>query len=273
MHNMTAYRQLRIYLYFLLALLTSGCQLAAPDGPGFNFALFQDTRAAGLARAVESEDTALIRKYVVTDAIPIDIREPTFGNTLLFLSVVDNKERSTKQLLDLGANPNETGFDGTSPFLAACHYQWRITHPQQVLQLLIDKGADVNSVQIDTTNNQFGKKQHYHVTALQLVCVNGGLPGVKLVVEQRASLSAYGENSKALLTTATLTGNLDILKYLMIDKKAPIPDHIFIRQPDTKHEKILRISDVLNEHDYSKKPHDQSLKEEILAYLKSQGKQ
>jgi len=67
---------------FLLGLLTIGCHVAASYGPGFNFALFQDTRAEGLARAVESEDTALIRKYVVTDAL--EAKHPPLLTELIY---------------------------------------------------------------------------------------------------------------------------------------------------------------------------------------------
>ena len=82
----------------------------------------------------------------------------------------------------------------------------------------------------------------------------------------------YGKNEHAILSTAALTGKLDILKYLLIDKKAPIPDFVAIRQPGNKSKKKITISDLLNENDYTNEPGREKLKNEILKYLQALGK-
>lgn len=138
--------------------------------------------------------------------------------------------------------------------------------------MLIENGADVNSVQVDTTNDQFGKKQHFRTTPLGLLCSYGSLNSIKVLMEHGADLKTYGKNSEAILSSAVLSGKLDIVKYLMIDKDAPIPDYVFKRAPGTRYERKMTISDLLNEHDYSGDSQKQALKEEILSYLKKQGK-
>ena len=268
---MNLYKYLKIYLFILFASNSTQCQRVT-YAPGLDFNLFQHTSAYLLAKAVETEDTAAIRRYVTEDSIPIDCKEPKFGNTLLLLAIVNNKELSSKKLLELGANPNASSFEDSSPFLAACHYEFQLKYPQQVLVMLIDYGADVNSVQLDTTNDQFGKKQHFRTTPLGLLCSYGSLNSVKVLVEHGINLDAYGKNSESILSSAVLSEKLDILKYLMIEKKAPIPDYVVKREPGTRYEREMTISDLLNEHDYSGDSQKQALKEEILSYLKKQHK-
>ncbi len=268
---MNLYKYLKIYLVLLFISNSAQCQMVGYT-PGFDFNLFQHTPAHLLAKAVEAEDTSAIRRYTTKDSIPIDYQEPRFGNTLLQLAIINNKELSSTELLKLGANPNARSFDDSSPFLGACLYELQLKHPLQTLLMLLDYGADVNSVQLDTTNDQFGKKKHFRTTPLGLLCIYGTLNSVKVLVEHGANLNGYGNNSEAILSSAVLSGNLDIIKYLMIDKKAPIPDYVVIRQPGTGHERQMTISDILNEHDYSGEPQKQALREEILLYLKMQGK-
>ena len=268
---MSLYKHLKVYLFLLFASFSAHCRMVT-YAPGFDFSLFQHTSAHLLAKAVEEDDTLAIRRYVTGDSVPINLQEPKFGNTLLLLAIANNKELSSKEVLELGANPNVRSFDDISPFLGACHFEYQLKHPQQVLSMLIDYGADVNSVLLDTTNDQFGKKQHFRATALGLLCTYGSLNSVKVLVEHGANLEAYGKNSEAILSSTVLSGKLDIVKYLMIEKKAPIPDYVFKREPGTRFEKEMTISDLLNEDDNSGDSKKQALKEEILSYLKKQRK-
>jgi Ankyrin repeats (3 copies) len=270
MNTMNFYRYLKIFLFLFFASTSIQCQMVV-NVPDFDFALFRHTPAKLLAKAVEAEDTPAIRSYVTRDSVPIDYKDTTFGHTLLVLAIMNNKELSTKELLDLGSDPNTRSFDDGSPFLKACRFELQLKHPLKILSMLIEHGADVNSVQLDTTYDQFGKRKNFRTTPLRSVCVYGNLNAVKLLVEHGASLDQYGKNSEAILSTAVLSGKLDIIQYLMIDKKAPIPDYVTIRQPGNKNEKKITISDILNEHDYVTEHNKQELKEEILSYLKEHG--
>jgi len=266
-------KYLNFLLLFLFAFELSQCQKFKYQ-PGYDFELFKNTPAYYLAKAVEAEDTAAISRFIARDSIPVNYQEAKFGNTLLFLAVINNKNLAARRLLDLGADPNFRSPDNSSPFLAACLNDHELKRPAETLLMLIKYGADVNAVQYDTTYDQFGKRKKFRATALELLCDYGRLESVRVLVENGASLTKYGDNEDAILSTAVLSSNLDIVKYLMIEKKAPIPDYVVTRQPGNTHEKKMTITDLYNTHDHEYKdaPEQQKLKEEILSYLREVGK-
>lgn len=257
---------------FFLITTMANCQ-SVRYAPGYDFKLFSNTPAYQLAKAVERQDTLAIVQAVSGDKSLIDYREAKFGQTVLTLALVNDMMLSAKKLLALGADPNIRNIYNSSPFLSVCTYASSLENPSQTLLLLIKNGANVNDTQIDTTKDQFDKRKEFVSTALAMLCVHGDLELVKILVENGAKLDTYGKNEHAILSTAVLTGKLDIIRYLMIDVKAPIPDYVIIRQPGTKNEKKMTITDFLNEKDYGNgSAEDEKLKKEILEYLKDQGK-
>jgi ankyrin repeat protein len=256
---------------FLLVLNAVRCQ-NRKYAPGFDFDLFNGSSNYALAKAVEADDTTGIVYQLVNHKASVDAREPKFGHTTLLLAVANDKERSVYKLLELGADPNAKSLSNSSPFLTACKFGFNSKNPTDLLKALIRYGADVNGKQVDTTNDQFGKRSNFSATPLQLVCIYGTLPMVKILVENGAKLDTYGENSHAIVSTAVLRGQLDIIRYLLIDQQAPIPDYVLIRQAGTAHEKKMTITDVLNEADYKDDFSRRQQREEILRYLKSKGR-
>jgi hypothetical protein len=240
--------------------------------PGFDFSLFSNSPAKKLANAVESQDTAAINSILKEDYVDVNFSESKFGNTLLTLAVINNKNLSVLKLLAMGADPNKRANDNSSAFLNACAFAYDLKNPDPMLRLLIEHGADVNSIRTDTTNDQFGNKKHFRTTPLQLLCMYGTLSEVKLIVEYGANSTYFGGNEHSILSTAALAEKWDIVKYLLIEKKVPVPDYVVIRQPGNRSEKKITLSDILQEHDYSKDPEQQKLKDEILRYLADLGK-
>jgi ankyrin repeat protein len=240
--------------------------------PGFDFALFSNSPAKKLAKAVESEDTTAISAVLEEHYVDVNYTEAKFGNTLLTLAVINNKNLSVPKLLEMGADPNKRANDNSSPFLNACAFAYDLKNPEETLRLLIDHGADVNSIRTDTTNDQFGNKKNFRTTPLRLLCIHGTLSEVKLIVEHGANLTNYGGNEHSILSTAALAERWDIVKYLLIEKKVPVPDYVVVRQPGNRSERKITLADILHELDYSKNPEQQKLKEEILRYLADLGK-
>ncbi len=249
----------------------SSCQINNYS-PGYDFALFRNTPVNSLAKAVEEQDTIEIQKLVNNNNFDVNFQEPRFGNTLLLLALINNRRFSAEKLLNLGANPNLRSFDNSSPFLETCFNATEIEKPGEILQMLINHGADVNSIQQDTTLDQFGKTKYYKASALRLACLYGNLETVKTLVENGASITSYGNNEDAILSSAILSRKLDIAKYLMIDKHAPLPEYCVVRQPGMKSERKMTIADMLNEYDFKNNPPMNKLKVEILSYLRNKGK-
>jgi uncharacterized protein len=250
----------------LIYFQMSSCQNNSSISPGYRFDLFKNTPVKELARYVESEDTIAIGAIVIHKHLPIDYQESRFGSTLLTLSVLNNKTHSIYKLLELGSNPNIRAHDNSSPFLQAI-----FLGDSNILQELIKYGADVNSIQIDTTDDQFGKKKNYRNSALGIACSYGNLVSVKALVDNGVNLGIY-KNENSPLSFAVLASKLDIVKYLMIEKKMPVPDYVFIRNLGTAKEKKLSVRDILMENEFVGYPEKQKQKAEILAYLNSVNK-
>jgi len=239
--------------------------------PGFDFALFRHTPVRELASAVEADDTARIRAAIAAAMGNIDYQEPKFGNSLLTLAVVDNKPLATKMLLEFGANPNlHSPQDDLTPFLAACEYldynlkNWR-ENWRQVLALLIDHGANVNDSQTTVQHN--GKYSHtLTVTALEYVVRFGKVDVVELLLDKGARLDIYPKNGpSSILVLAAY--NLDVLRYLLVEKGVSIPDYAVIREEGTVNEKKLSLEQLLVEDSVGENSHRREQYNEILTFL------
>ncbi|MGH2646044.1 MAG: hypothetical protein ACRDE8_00690, partial [Ginsengibacter sp.] len=64
---------------------------------------------------------------------------------------------------------------------------------------------------------------------------------------------------------------LDILRYLLIDKKLPIPDYCVIRNEGSSKEKKITLRQLIYERREVKDFHQQKLENEILLFLKDHG--
>lgn len=248
------------------------CQVYAP---GFDFNNFKNTPVYDLAKAVESDDTVKISKILLIDKKNIDFKDPKFGLSLLTLALINNKNNSVKKLLSSGANPNLISpVDNTTPFLSVCETYYDLNNGPAILSLLIQYGADVNSVQVTEVKNSAGQPYIYRMTALEFLCSSGTLEAVKILVDNGADLNVYPKNGfESLITQANFNSQLDILKYFLIEKKVPIPDYCVLRNEGTPDEEKITLTQLLNERMLKMDEHQLQIKQEILDFLKDNGKE
>jgi hypothetical protein len=252
----------------LLCIATTTCSCFTVQSnylPGFDFENFQSTPVYNLAKASEREDTLSMIAYIQKSPSNIDYPDPHFGQTLLALTLMNNKSIASNELLKLGANPNARCVrDNSSPFLDVCNYPYLISDAPRTILVLINYGADVNSMRIGI-KGKFPSK-----TALQFLCESGTVDCVKLLINHDASLTIYPKSGYgSILFDALSNPRLDVLKYLLIDKNLPVPDYLVIRQQGTKYEKKVTLAEILEERPPSTEPHDEAIKKEILTFLKA----
>jgi len=245
--------------------------------PGFDYSLFENTPVKELAQAVKRDNTEKIKFLISEKKMNVNYPEPKFGNTLLSLAIINQKVETVEVLLSLGANPNQQKFNNTdTPFLNAIEFTNKQSCNLDKVKLLLDYGVNINAMFIDI-RDLGGNKQNIQNTALMMACINGCLNLVKLLVEQGAKINQYTYyDGYGAITSALMQDNVEIAKYLIIEKKAEIPDYIFEVQAEVGYvgapAKRKTITDILNESDYSKQPEKQKYKVEILNYLESVGK-
>ncbi len=238
--------------------------------PRFDFKLFKNTPVSQLAKAVAIEDTEQIEIILKDTSIKVDYHEPKFGNTLLMLAVANNKQKSVKKLLEVGANPNEKDYyDNATSLIYACEYHLN-NCDTSILKMLIERHADVNIIQNIDRFEDNGAHSLVKTTPLMIAAKTGCLNIIKVLLNSGADINGYTYyEGFGAITEALIHDNLQIAKYLIIDKQAKIPVYCFIRNRGEKDEQQLNIIDMLNEQNYDPNSDNYKYKKEIIKYLKS----
>jgi hypothetical protein len=241
--------------------------------PGYEFSNFDNTPLFELANAVKNEDTNAILSIIKKGTINVNYFDPRYHQPLLTLSIWHDKIQSTTKLLKLGADPNvRSPNDSMTPFLMACSLPPDYDNKELVLRLLIKYGADVNTTQHYTEKLSNNLTHRVKTCALFYICYNGTLSEMKLLIDNGADLTKFPKNGpESLICQAVLNTRLDILRYLLIDKKLPIPDYCVIRDGRTANEKKIGLRQLILERQEIKNSYQQELENEILIFLKDHG--
>jgi ankyrin repeat protein len=268
---------IKIHLLFftLLSLNIKSCK--NPEvGDIYNYDSYENTPIAKLAKTVEKEDTASIRELVSKERMNINYQDPKFGMPILALAVVHSKSFCVEQLLKLGANPNlkSPKEEDDTPFHEFCNY----SSDTVILKLLIKYGADVNASS-DAIRKKYLPDYNtvniLNTTPLEALCMSSSLACVRILIDNGARLDTYPKDGEySLISTATGNKDIDILRYLLIEKKVAIPYYVVIRQKGTPHEEKISLRQLILEsrYDLSKDKHTIEVLNEILAFLKANGK-
>lgn len=243
--------------------------------PGFNFNAFDNTHLKELAKAVENESIEEIEYLVKLRKIEIDYLEPEYGHSLLMLAVANNLKKSTKKLLELGANPNLksnpldiNSVEITTPMFIACDKIINTSSCElTILSLLIHYGGNVNDeLEVQYVGNDYKSKE----TVLMIACKYDCLEIVNALVKAGADIDKYDyKEGLGPISNAIIYDRMEILRYLIIEKKANIPKYCFVIQSHNETpRKEYTVSDMLLKKNYNEESNDFKIKSEILAYLK-----
>ena len=231
-------------------------------GPGYRFDLFKDTPLGPLAQAVDREDTGTIRQLINKNNLDINFKEikSGYGVSLLFLAVGNDKLLSTKALLECRANPNILDNMGTTPIHEICHLAIPHKHRVEILQLLLQYGADANHL-----------PHRLRIINSPLESAVGDLGCTKLLLQYGANLyyhqrdrnvNIYPIWSDMLCEDSPIQQNILVAKYLIVDKQLPMPDTLLFSRPGYKPVTSLEL---LNKFKVFNDPEKQKAKDDILA--------
>lgn len=235
--------------------LTSCSQNADSSlGPGYKWELFKATSNWELAKAVAAQDTDKIHAIIREGRVDVNLQEPRFGSTLLFLAVGNDKEMSTEALLNEGANVNIRDSTGSQ----AIHESVKFIHLKKnayaILSSLIKHGADVNALKGKSTVPLEGAIQDLACTKLLLA--HGASPYFKSEFgTYQVWFSLFSNNSP---------DRMNVAKYLIIDQRMPIPNPILYSPGSNK---AIDIYSLLEKKFASDSPKMQKTREEIFKYL------
>lgn len=126
-----------------------------------------------------------------------------YGHTPLWNAVRLDKPESVRQLLSLGANPDDGGPGGDAPLLVAA-FMGPDDIDREIIQLLIQAGADVNAV-----------GRQYHETPLHYAVRAGNRDTVQLLIDSGADIDARSSERDTPLQSAVSMGHVEICELLL----------------------------------------------------------
>jgi hypothetical protein len=101
----------------------------------------------------------------------------------------------------------------------------------------------------------------------------GSLNQVKLLFGAGVKLDYYPKDGNgSIITISCINPKLDIMRYLLIEKKAPIPEYAVIREKGAINEREISLRELIMERQELKDSHQQEVENEILEFLKLNGK-
>jgi len=238
--------------------------------PAFDFELFSNTPVKELAKAVENENVQIINQILKDTLIKVDYQEQKFGHTLLMLAIANNKIKSVDALLKNKANPNLSTKNKEDNSWSIATENYPNLCDTSILSLLADFNTDINFIQnIDRVEHN-GMHSVVKRTLLMIAVRNDCYAISKFLIDKGANINVYTYyDGYGAITEGIIHNNINIVKYLIIDKKAIVPKYCYIRDKGGKNEQKLTVTDLLKEQQYDKETENYKLREEIINYLKS----
>ena len=240
----------------------SACSRKPDRGPGLQFSLFMNTPNWEIAQAVEKEDKIAIEALISHGKIDLNLREPQYGQTLLSLAVGNEKLISAKLLLEHGAKLNIKNKFGFEPIHDASDAVNLNKKSYDMLELLLNNGANPNA-------EAFSKPED--TTSHSFVPLMGAVRNVKcaeLLLARGANLY-YRHNETYEVWVGLFNMEFDeeifVARYLIIDKKMPVPEIMLYTIPNHQPQTALKL---LNEFNARGDKEKEKAKAEILDYLK-----
>lgn len=137
-------------ILILSVLCLAGCYRNANPPIGMSPRIFRNTPGWNAARAIIREDTMALGQEIRNNNDLIYLRDPYYGQSLLFIAVLNNRIKSTEKLLIEGFDPNlvndsSLNGEGTTPIAKASIFE---SISPMILKLLLDYGGNPNSKQL-----------------------------------------------------------------------------------------------------------------------------
>lgn len=135
------------------------------------------------------------------------------GKTIKDFHIPVHKYNIAKKAIELGANVNYKGWDGTRPIHEAV-----LNNCYEIAKLLIERGAKVNVTAVISANSGMPRK----ITPLHDACYKGNLKMVKLLVENGANVNAKNWEGRTPLFYAVESFNKPEVVDFLIKNNAKI---------------------------------------------------
>jgi len=157
------------------------------------------------------------------------------------------------------ANPNQ--MDDIKEFVPAITLAAGVKETSNYLRLMLDYGGNPNIISYRL------KEIIYTKTTPLNSAVSSSIENTKLLIEKGADLNLSPIEEFLPLTTALTSKNIEIVRYLILEKNADVNKVITI----TVNKDTLKISDLLRLNAFPLDSKEYQYKMDVVEFLKTQG--
>lgn len=271
----------------LLSTVLSSCGFNL-EQTAYNFDNFKNTPLWELAQAVRADDGDKVQEIVKKNKLDIDLRDSEYNQTLLALSIANNKRSAFLALLKAGANSNKLigEQDSSTSFIYAI---WMVDNCDVFfVEDMLKHGANPN-LQIKNPRPGYYFQNSYPLLVAigrndnhAEDCVNL----IRLLVDNGADITICFKQSfstlcDGVITESLSTNSMETLKYFVIEKKITIPDTVIIYgEVNESTKQAFGLKEVLKSKDFEYKDFEDELgkvdrskmrktRDEIIDYLEN----
>ena len=191
------------------------------------YALFKETDAWELAKALCTEDTFRISEIISQNKSVINYQEPKYGNTLIIMSIKNRDYQSCQMLLAHGADPNIHDFTtGSTALILAAGIEDYDGDNTKFIKLLLSFNADPNLEETgERSPDNSTRKNPLLVACSDVNQFVSPIEKVRVLVEAGANVNYKNEYGMSPLRASIIYDHLDVVLYLLkagADFKSPI---------------------------------------------------
>jgi ankyrin repeat protein len=155
-----------------------------------DFDVFKNTPVQKLSIAVENQDIQEIQKILNTKKINVDYQESRYGQTLLMLAAYHGLEKSVKELLKNGANPDLLDKEGVdNAFFISCEKNLYRCNTN-IVKLMLANGAEINRIR-KIGDKSSSTDSYVRTTPLMIAAADNCIETVRLLVQSGAKIDQY----------------------------------------------------------------------------------
>jgi ankyrin repeat protein len=266
---------MKIYVYTLISIaLLASCSRGKP---AFRFSNFKGTKAETIAKAIEKNDITAIEQEVKLKQVDVNFKDKKYEVSLLTLAMMNDKRKSFKKLLELGANPNIENSYCVGSLNAAIRYNNNCD--TYYIEMLLDYGAKISPQFFKKCNSYYTydpivETIMYHYEEDKIDCqfkilkiLTSRLNDTDLLFKYNDSIN-YRQN--IVFRGLSTHKNIPALKYFIVDLKYKVPEKIFIDGTVLLGENGYKdLKEILQNKVFmfENSEYREKAKQEILAYL------
>jgi hypothetical protein len=216
---------MRYYLFLLFSgVIFSSCGKGYL--PGYDYNLFNGTKAEKLAGAVENTDLALMEHLVLQDPELVNYQEPQFGHTLLMLAIANNNDIAANKLLNLGASVQiRANTDSADVVMILCRGFQSDKCDTAMLRQLISRGGSMDTYAFSRPGIKVGPIN-------EAIGSNMCLEFIEVLIELGANpnLKLNSAQNDSPLVEAILLKRWDVVDFLITLPGFELPEYCIIRK-------------------------------------------